>query len=254
MKDGRAWAALDLGYFDNAKVVDLMDDHSNAVSMHIASILHCAQHLTDGHVSPKLMMRKIGGDQGDVAALVESGMWHEAGHDCTDCPQPEQGRVYVHDFLKHNRSKSEAERKSNSARKAAKARWEGSEDGANKPNDAGRMQDACESHAERNAPTYLPTYKEGPAATPRRSPETRLPESWTPNEAHTKRAREKGLDLAREAEVFKLHAETHDRRAKNWNAAFTMWLSKAKPAPQSQSTQLDYDAWNNYQPDYEQEA
>lgn len=33
-----------------------------------------------------------------------------------------------------------------------------------------------------------------------------------------------------EADSFRLHAETHDRHAANWNAAFTTWLKKAKPS------------------------
>lgn len=64
---------------------------------------------------------------------------------------------------------------------------------------------------------------------PRKKPETKLPESWQPTEEHAKRAREKNLNLEEIATDFRLHAETHDRRAANWNSAFTMWLRKAQP-------------------------
>lgn len=67
-----------------------------------------------------------------------------------------------------------------------------------------------------------------------RKPETskakRLPSDWSPTAEHVSRARDLGVDLAREAENFRLHAEANDRRAVKWNAAFTMWLNKAKPA------------------------
>ena len=55
----------------------------------------------------------------------------------------------------------------------------------------------------------------------------RLPADWRPTEEHAKRATARGLGLAAQAELFRLHADTHERTAKNWNAAFTMWLTKA---------------------------
>ncbi|EIC09127.1 hypothetical protein OR221_0835 [Microbacterium laevaniformans OR221] len=63
--------------------------------------------------------------------------------------------------------------------------------------------------------------------------ETALPKTWAPTAEHIKRAKETGVNVADEADSFRLHAETHDRRAANWNAAFTTWLKKAKPAPAS---------------------
>lgn len=64
---------------------------------------------------------------------------------------------------------------------------------------------------------------------PRKKPETPLPANWEPTNEHAKRAREKNLNLEEVATDFRLHAETHDRRAANWNSAFTMWLRKAQP-------------------------
>ena len=138
MADARLWARIDVGYFDNAKISDALDASSNAVAMHLASILHSAQHLTDGHVSPRSMQRKVGGTQQDTDALIELGLWHAENHDCPHCPQPEPGRVYVHNFLEHNRSRAQAEKVSTDAKRAAKARWNPEEKAENKPNDAGR--------------------------------------------------------------------------------------------------------------------
>lgn len=58
-----------------------------------------------------------------------------------------------------------------------------------------------------------------------------LPKNWEPNEVHASKAAELGVDLKVEAERFRLHAEANDRRAVVWNSAFTMWLTKATPAP-----------------------
>ncbi|WP_333674503.1 hypothetical protein [Glutamicibacter sp.] len=63
----------------------------------------------------------------------------------------------------------------------------------------------------------------------RKKPSIAIPANWSPTAEHERRAREKNLNVTEVAEAFKLHAEAHDRRAANWNAAFTMWLTKAQP-------------------------
>ena len=63
----------------------------------------------------------------------------------------------------------------------------------------------------------------------RKKPSIAIPANWSPTAEHERRAREKNLNVNEVAEAFKLHAEAHDRRAANWNAAFTMWLTKAQP-------------------------
>jgi len=85
------------------------------------------------------------------------------------------------------------------------------------------------------APAPTPEASLPPA---KRKPEVKLPASWSPTTEHVKRATEKGLNLLAEAEAFRLHAETHDRRAANWNAAFTTWLMKAKPSPAAALVQV----------------
>ena len=63
----------------------------------------------------------------------------------------------------------------------------------------------------------------------RKAPAKRLPEDWAPTDAHRKKAAELGVDLELEVDRFRLHAEANDRRAVRWDAAFSMWLSKATP-------------------------
>ncbi len=62
------------------------------------------------------------------------------------------------------------------------------------------------------------------AGKPRKKPSIHLPANWTPTDEHHKRAADQGIDLAGQVARFKAHAETNDRRAANWNAAFTQWL------------------------------
>lgn len=64
--------------------------------------------------------------------------------------------------------------------------------------------------------------------------ETPIPEDWHPTDPHRVRAEQLGLDLAEQAELFRLHAEGHDRRMANWNSGFTSWLIKAPKLPGNQ--------------------
>jgi hypothetical protein len=58
-----------------------------------------------------------------------------------------------------------------------------------------------------------------------------LPADWKPTESHIQFARERGVNLEQEAQAFRWHAEANDRRVVVWNAAFSQWLTKARPSP-----------------------
>lgn len=62
-----------------------------------------------------------------------------------------------------------------------------------------------------------------------------LPKDWAPTKAHFDRAKERGLNIDYEAEQFRLHAEANGRTAKQWNAAFTMWLNKSQQFQQQRA-------------------
>lgn len=70
--------------------------------------------------------------------------------------------------------------------------------------------------------------------------ETRLPKDWAPTASHMELAKSRGVNLVAEADNFRLHAETHDRHAARWNAAFTTWLKKAKPSAPTLSSEFDW--------------
>lgn len=149
MADKRAFAKFDVGYLDNPKMADVLDSSLHAICMHFASVLHCSQHLTDGLVAPKAMQRKVGGSEADIQILIDAGLWHEPDHDCASCrdacPEVPENRVYVHDFLEHNRDAAEAKRVSKERSRVAKEGWE------KRKADANGMQIALQS-AEQNEP------------------------------------------------------------------------------------------------------
>ena len=123
MADKRAFAKFDVGYLDNPKTLDVLDASPIAVLMHAASILYCAQHLTDGLTTESAMRRKVGGTPEDADMLVRAGLWHREGHDCESCPEVPAGKVLVHDYLEHNRSSEDVKKSSEKAKKMAEARW-----------------------------------------------------------------------------------------------------------------------------------
>lgn len=83
----------------------------------------------------------------------------------------------------------------------------------------------------------------------RKKPSTPLPADWAPTKEHQERAEQKHLDLDQVAASFRAHAEAHDRRAVNWNAAFTQWLIKEKPGPPP-GQQPSRSAWDYTEDDY----
>ena len=227
IKDQRGWAPVDTGYLDNPKMLDVLDASGTATLMHLASILYCAQHFTDGHISPGVARRKVGATKEDDRLLIDAGLWHEAGHDCDECPQPEPNKVYVHDFLQHNRTAAQAKRVSERRSEAAKARWAKA-----KVTDAPSMQSALQGAVQPamqngdvcNAEREKESKREGGGS--RRSPSRPLPESWTPSPSHIEKCSKERIDLDHEAEKFRNNALAKDMRYANWDRAFTNWLSR----------------------------
>jgi hypothetical protein len=179
MADKRAFAKFDVGYLDNPKMLDVLDASSNAILMHFASVLYCAQHLTDGVVASKAMQRKAGGSDADVQILLTSGLWHEPGHDCDGCPEPPAGKVYVHDFLEHNRDAANAKRVSEKRSEVATAMWDKKKAMQIALQPALQNEPACNAERERK--------KEKDPSRPRKKPVT-LPASG-PQRAQSKMPR-----------------------------------------------------------------
>jgi len=150
MADKRAFANFDVGYLDNPKIMDVFDASPIAVCMHIASVLYCAQHLTDGVITLRPMQRKVGGTDADAELLIEAGLWHLPGHDCSYCPEVAEGKAYVHDYMQHNRTSDGVKGRSAAGRKGAEALWakKKADANSNAVGDANRMRNAYDEHGE----------------------------------------------------------------------------------------------------------
>jgi hypothetical protein len=59
------------------------------------------------------------------------------------------------------------------------------------------------------------------------APKLPIPEDWQPTDNHFALATSQGVSLKTEAEKFRSHALSNDRRQASWNHAFTTWLLKA---------------------------
>lgn len=70
--------------------------------------------------------------------------------------------------------------------------------------------------------------KEHSAGKPAKAKAQPLPQDWVPTDEHKQRVAKSGVDLGREVQKFKAHAEANARKAVVWNAAFTQWLIQAE--------------------------
>jgi hypothetical protein len=67
---------------------------------------------------------------------------------------------------------------------------------------------------------------------------TAIPPGWKPTQQHIQMAADRRLDVEREAEKFRWHAEAHSRQLVSWNAGFSQWLLKAEElAPEKPKTE-----------------
>lgn len=67
---------------------------------------YAAQHLTEGIVPG--VVAQLYGTAPQAKKLIKAGLWHEHGHDCDRCLQPQEGDYVVHDFLEDGRNTSRA--------------------------------------------------------------------------------------------------------------------------------------------------
>lgn len=77
--------------------------------------------------------------------------------------------------------------------------------------------------------TNTPVAPKGPTTIEAKQPRTALADSWMPNVPARIYAAEHGIDLKAATEKFRLWAETDNRRCRNWDARFLLWLHNEKP-------------------------
>lgn len=245
VQDRREFIRLDVAYLDNPKVSEVLDESPVAVLLHIASMALSRQHRTDGVISRRQVIRKVGATDADAELLIRLGLWHDAGG----------GKIEVHDYAKHQETRAEIEARSEAARKAIKKRWDRS------PDTSGNTERNTERITAGTAPRSSPSNteerrgeerrEEAPLVSPTRdaardaryeddrnpmegtSPKTVLPRGFSATTRHKALAIERGLDIGEELAAFREHAKAHGRSVVDWDAAFNVWLlASAKRAKQ----------------------
>jgi len=231
------WFKIDDAFHGHPKVMELSPA---AVGIWTLAGTWCANYLTDGEIKTNVV-RRFGATDEMIRELVDAGLWIDLG-----------GAYQFKDWAEYQPLKEEVEAERNAARermKEVRARKKGVERSAEQtpnvqPNNLGTFGGTSEEVPL--TPTLpIPSHPD-PAPSSRRSPERPLPDDWRPSESHEAKAREKHLDVNLQAEAFRNHAATHDRRARNWNAAFSNWLIKATPGtpPQARNVPTHY-GWAN---------
>jgi hypothetical protein len=198
-----------------------------------------ARQLTDGFI-PGYMLDELAGSKTEANTLVEVGLWSpvDGGYLFKDWHdwQPTKARVEAERDAAKERMRVARERKKGTGSGNVRANTS-----ATPPNRSGEVRSTPRSVTPTRPDPTRPDHKEeepagSSSATPRKRAATRLADDWAPTEAHWERQND-GLDIQREADTFKAHAEANDRRCVNWNAAFTQWLLKARPGMRQQGSQ-----------------
>lgn len=220
-KDRRLYAKFDINMDEHAKVIMLSDEAFRAL---FESTFYARRQLTDGFLDERIVLRKWGEK---VALELSSNDPHKPSW------AKVEGGWQIHDFGEHQTTTADIQAKREAGRlgglaKASKALAGATADAKHLPSNT-----LAKTETETETNTPFPTSEPNPPLEdekkPRKKPSTKIPDNWQPTEEHAKRARAKNLNVNELAEHFKLHAETHDRRAANWNSAFTMWITKAQP-------------------------
>lgn len=234
--DFREFVKIAVDLPDNPKLA--MIDDPAAGWAYVVAICYCRQHRTDGAFPLGPLLRKAGTKKSVADKLMGVQLWHGPGHNCERCPQPLPGTAVIHDYLRHQQSGDEidalSEARREAGRKGAASRWHNNGHGNSYSNGHGNSVPTGEDEswhldgmpmAEVEVEEEL---KKKTSSSSRKKPEIHLPESWKPTDEHRRRAAAARLDLGVQVQLFKAHAEEHDRRAANWNGAFTRWLINAE--------------------------
>jgi len=149
VSDRRRWFKVDVGYLDNPKISELVEDHPRAIILHLTCIAYAKQHGTDGRVPMRLAMRRACAEHSDASVCIDAGILSMDG----------DSHLLVHDYVRHQGSAHEdeeaAKTASQRASRAARARWDHAKRDAPKHartharSNASLMLESCGSDAEK---------------------------------------------------------------------------------------------------------
>lgn len=223
-----AWFKVDDLVWSHPKFAALSDA---AQALWLRAGAWSAQHLTDGRI-PLNIGPMIRLQQDAAQELVDAGLWRHDGdawefHDWCDY-QPTREKVTSKRETDADRQRRHRERQKEEEQSRRDSR-----------------ETSRPSHSAPSRPVPTPeSAAQTPSGKPRKKSATTIPDDWAPTDSHLQKAQERGVDLQREAEQFRLHAEANDRRCVNWNSAFAMWLNKAYPnTSRQQQAASSFDPW-----------
>lgn len=224
-----AWFRVDDTFPMNIKAVSCS---LNAIGLWTLAGAWSCQQLTDGFI-PRSIVEAFASrvleakpEGASIASeLVDCGLWDEA-----------DGGYRFHDWSDYQFTAKEVaalrEKRSEAGRKG------GIKSGQTRRSK--REASASEKKKQtgsKNEPHPIPSHpiitKEdkpslvGAKAHPTKKRATSIPESWAPNDGHSKLALEHGVQLLTEASKFRDHAQANGRTLKDWDAGFRNWLRKA---------------------------
>lgn len=120
MADTRYFFKMDVGYLDNPKICELIEDHPHAILLHVFCIGYSKQHGTNGRVPMRLAMRRACAEQCDLDMCLALGL----------LTMDDYSHLLVHDYLEHQSSAEEDKARSDKGKRAAEARWSGAKGNA----------------------------------------------------------------------------------------------------------------------------
>jgi hypothetical protein len=259
-----AWFKVDDGFYSSRKVLSIPRGiRLECIGLWTTAGAWAAKEMTDGRV-PEVVLEEFGAKPEVLNKLVAVGLWKKLDdgiefHDWREY-QPTREEVF-------ERRKKVSENRSKAGQKGAQARWQNHGKTMAKkslplakPNFAiaaassevnvskdkhGKMANAWQSDGKAMAPTQPhPTRKEAKASLGAKKPVS-LPKSWVPNKACADFAEQNKLDVLFEAEQFRVHAIANDRKQKNWDASFRLWLGNAVKWSKPAKTKLPSEDWMN---------
>lgn len=155
MADPRYYAKLDVGYFDNPKTTELLEERPRVLVLHLRAITYCRQHLTDGTFPLRLVVRLA------CASYCGSQCGSQCDRICDVCMAVQSGlfinvngkTAEVHDYLKHQDSVEAIEARKMAGKKGAAARWGDADGNAGRNADRNANANAKERRGEERSST-----------------------------------------------------------------------------------------------------
>lgn len=206
------WFKVDDGFHSHPKVMPLSPE---AVGVWTLAGSWSANYLTDGEVHANIV-RRFGGTSEAIQELVDADLWLDNG----------DGTYQFKDWSDYQPVKADVEAERAAARERMRQVRAQKKGIKLPPKGAENVQANTSRTSEevRVTPTQSQSLSQSPPVVSR---SVRLPDGWHPRDAHKKFAAENNLDIEIEAANFRDHAQANDRRQKDWDAAFRMWLRKS---------------------------